>query len=110
MSTATFLMAFNVDLLHVDHCLQVIMSDNATTYTSAAQELTDCTEFLAEIRSVLGREGIVMEIYSEEGPLVWWLLGAPYRPNKKLNQKDLGKGTYYLIDLTNNCCGNRGPV
>lgn len=46
---------------------QVIMSDNATTYTSAAEELTELLSS-EEIRTVLGRKGIEWKFISKKAP------------------------------------------
>lgn len=65
-STTTFLMAFRRFAARRS-LPQVMMSDNATTYTSAAQELTDSLNS-EEIRSVLGREGIVWKFIPKKAP------------------------------------------
>ena len=87
------------DLLHVDHYLsarrsltQVMMSDNATTYTS---ELTDSTE----IRSMLGREGIAWKFIPKRGPWFggYWehLIGL----TKGAIKKTLGRACITLLSL-----------
>ena len=97
LSTTTFLMAFRRFAARRS-LPQVIMSDNATTYTSAAQELTDSLNS-AEIRSVLGREGIVWKFIPKKAPWFggYWerLIGL----TKSSIKKTLGRAHITLLTL-----------
>ena len=66
LSVPTFLLAF--------HCFaarrslpQVMMSDNATTYTSAAEELTELLSS-GKIRTVLSQKGIKWKFILKKAP------------------------------------------
>ena len=65
LSTETFLLAFRRFTARRS-LLQVVMSDNATTYLSAAKELTDLLS--SEIRTTLGRDGIVWKFIPKKAP------------------------------------------
>jgi len=66
LSTATFLLAFRRFAARRS-LPQVMMSDNATTYTLAAEELTQLLSSQA-IRTVLGREGITWRFITKKAP------------------------------------------
>lgn len=74
------------------------MSDNATTYTSAAEELTDMLNS-EEIRTMLGREGIVWKFIPKKAPWFggYWerLIGL----TKASIKKTLGRANITLLTL-----------
>ena len=69
LSTATFLVAFRC--FAARRSLPQVMSDNATTYSSAAEELTELLSS-QEIRTVLGREGDTWKFIPKKAP---WFSG-----------------------------------
>ena len=72
LSVPTFLLAFR-RFAACRSLPQVMMSDNATTYTSAAEELTEL---------------LSSENGSKKGTLVWGILGTINRLNKGLNREE----------------------
>jgi len=66
LSMPTFLLAFR-HFAARRSLPQVMMSDNATTYTSAAEELTDLLSS-EEIKTVLGRKGIEWKFIPKKAP------------------------------------------
>ena len=65
LSTPTFILAFR-HFAARRSLPQVMMSDNATTYTSAADDLTQL--FSEETRTLLGREGVTWKFISKMAP------------------------------------------
>ena len=66
LSTTSFLLAFRRFAARRS-LPQMMMSDNATTYTSAAGELTNLLDS-EEIRTMLGREGIIWKFIPKKAP------------------------------------------
>ena len=97
LSTISFLMAFRRFAARRS-LPQVMMSDNATTYTSAAEELTNLLKS-EEIRTVLGREGIVWKFIPKRAPWFggYWerLIGL----TKTCIKKTLGRAHITLLTL-----------
>ena len=79
-----------------------MMSDNATTYTSAVDDLTQL--FSEETSTLLGWElGCDLEVYSEERALISWILGEVDRADENGNQKDFRKNSYQLGNPRDDC-------
>ena len=97
LSTISFLMAFRRFAARRS-LPQVMMSDNATTYTSAAEELTNLLKS-EEIRTVLDREGIVWKFIPKKAPWFggYWerLIGL----TKTCIKKTLGRAHIMLLTL-----------
>lgn len=77
---------------------QLMMSDNATTYTSAAAELTNSLNS-EKIRSVLGRKGIMWKFIPKKAP---WFRGYWERLiglTKNSIKKTLGRAHISLLTL-----------
>ena len=81
LSTETFLLAF-WRFVGCRSTPQLIISDNATTFQSAAEELKTLS-LSKEARAVLNREGVTWRFI----PKKWGLLGVPSRPYKICNQE-----------------------
>ena len=97
LSTASFLLAFR-QFAARRSLPQVIMSDNATTYTSAAEELNDLLSS-EEVRTALGREGIAWKFIPKKAPWFggYWerLIGL----TKASIKKTLGRAHITLLTL-----------
>ena len=97
LSTATFLLAFRRFAARRS-LPQVMMSDNATTYTSAAKELTESLSS-EKIRTTLGWEGITWKFIPKKAPWFggYWerLIGL----TKMAVKKTLGRARINLVTL-----------
>ena len=97
LSTATFLLAFRRFVARRSLPV-VIMSDNATTYTSAAEELSKLMKS-EEIATVLGQEGTVWKFIPKRAPWFggYWerLIGL----TKMAVKKTLGRAHVNLVTL-----------
>jgi len=97
LSTTTFLLAFRRFVARRS-LPQVMMSDNATTYTSAAEELRELLSS-QEIKTVLGREGVTWRFIPKKAPWFggYWerLIGL----TKMAIKKTLGRAHINLMTL-----------
>ena len=97
LSVPTFLLAFRRFAARRS-LPQVMMSDNATTYTSAAEELTELPSS-EEIRTALGRKGIEWKFIPKKAPWFggYWerLIGL----TKASIKKTLGRAHIILLTL-----------
>ena len=97
LSTATFLLAFRRFAARRS-LPQIMMSDNASTYASAAEELIHLLSS-DEIKTVLGREGIVWKFIPKKAP---WFGGFWERMiglTKMSIKKTLGRAHVTLLTL-----------
>ena len=97
LSVPTFLLAFHRFAARRS-LPQIMMSDNATTYTSAAEELSELLSS-DEIRTVLGRKGIKWKFIPKKAPWFggYWerLIGL----TKASLKKTLGRAHITLLTL-----------
>jgi len=96
LSTTAFLLAFRRFVAR--RSLPVIMiSDNATTYTSAAEELSKLMK-LEEIATMLGQEGTVWKFILKKAP---WFGGYCERLFEDVNQEDSRQSLCQSSDTAN---------
>ena len=66
---------------------QIVVSDNATTYQAAADELQRLLRS-KHLTEALGRQGVW---WQRAPPPVWWVVGASYRFNEDVLEEGSGK-------------------
>ena len=89
LETGTFLRCFRKFLART--CvLQLIISDNAKTFKSAAKELKTLYEH-PDVQAFLTEKRITWRFSLEKAP--WWLLRKDGKGSEKMSSKDAGKCT-----------------
>lgn len=85
---------------------QIVVSENAFTYLAAADELQQLlkSEHLTE---ALGRRCTVA-VYPKACPLVWWVVGAPYRINEDVLEESPGESKNQFSCVTDTSSRSRG--
>ena len=103
LSTETFLLAFRRFAGHRS-TPQLMISDNATIFQSAAEELK--TLFIRGSESSVKPGRSYLEVHTKEGSMVWRLLGAPNRPHKVCDQESTWQSPHHPGGATDNCSGS----
>ena len=84
---------------------QVMISDNASTYTSAAKELEQLLT-ATKLNETLSLRGVRWQ-FIPKSPLVWRVLGAANWDDKEHYKEGVGKIIHYLVYITNPNCRDR---